>query len=184
MIFIPTTPVSASYIATLEECETFFASHQGGTTILAADDADQILALQEATAILDSLPLRGERYELEYIYNNAQSDTNSDGITQTLEFPRYIDGVLCDYDHGTDLPIVPARVKAATCYLANQLLVDLEDTDSPISEKELQEAGVASFSLGKLSMSFKNGADTRYFGLPLKVFNLMKIYIQQNPIVL
>lgn len=167
------TDVSDSYVDTVEACTTFLAKRRGTSDWAAATSAEQITALQDATAIIDALPLRGERYETSYIENSTQKDGNSDGLTQTLEFPRWVDGVLLDYDHGTDLPIVPQKVKDACCWIALSLLAD----DSDISEKSLQEAGIQSFSRGKLSVTFVSGAANRYLGLPKRGYDLLKDFI-------
>lgn len=167
------TDVSDSYVDTVEACTTFLAKRRGTSDWTAATSAEQVAALQDAAAIIDALPLRGERYEPSYIENGAQKDGNSDGLTQTLEFPRWIDGVLLDYDHGTDLPIVPQKVIDACCWIALSLL----SSDSDISEKSLQEAGIQSFSRGKLSVTFVTGAKDRCFGLPKRSYDLLKTYI-------
>ena len=174
------TAVSDSYVATVEACTAFLAKRRGTSDWTAATSAEQITALQDATAIIDALPLRGERYEPSYIENGAQKDGNSDGLTQTLEFPRWMDGVLLDYDHGTDLPIVPQKVKDACCWIALSLLAD----DSDISEKSLQEAGIQSFSRGKLSVTFVSGAANRYLGLPKRGYDLLKDFIDTTAGVL
>jgi hypothetical protein len=176
------TSVSDSYVATVEAADAFFATKQSAATwsLSTTTSAIKAKALQEATAIIDSLPLAGYRFESKYIKNGAQYDLNQDGLTQTLEFPRVIDGVVCDYDYGTDLPIVPQDVKDACCWLALSLI----DEDSDISEKSLQEAGIQSFSRGKLSVTFVQGAANRYLGLPQKAYNLLKKFLDQTPVVL
>lgn len=171
------TAVTESYIETVEEADAFFAKK---TNVAAWAGSDKSKALQEATSIIDALPLRGDRYEPAYIENGIQKDSNADGLTQTLEFPRYVDGVLCDYDHGTDLPIIPQKVKDACCWIALSLL----DTDTDISEKSLQEAGIQSFSRGKLSVTFVSGAANRNCGLPRKAYDLMKDYIDASAAIL
>jgi hypothetical protein len=175
------TPVSGSYVTTVEAADTFFSTKQSASAwgLSTTTSAIKIKALQEATALIDALPLAGHRYESEYIENGVQTDQNEDGLTQTLEFPRIIDGVTIDYDYGTDLPIVPQRVKDACCWIA----LSLVDGGSDISEKSLQEAGIQSFSRGKLSVTFVKGGASRYFGLPIKAYDLLKRYIDQNPAV-
>ena len=172
------TGLDDSYLSS-SEADAMMVSHKAVAAWTAATTDQKTEALQEATRLIDSLPLRGERYEEKYIENGVQKDINGDGLAQTLEFPRIIDGVTVDYDYGTDLPIVPQRVKDACCWMA----LSLVDTDSDISEKALQEAGVQAFSRGKLSVTFVKGAATRYFGLPIKAYDLLKRYIEQNPAV-
>lgn len=88
--------------------------------------------------------------------------------------------MLLDYDHGTDLPIVPQKVKDACCWIALSLLAD---DSGEVSEKSLQEAGVQSFSLGKLSVSFVQGAQNRYYGLPKRAYDLLKDFIDTTAAV-
>jgi len=81
---------------------------------LKAATADkQAWCCQEASRHIDALPLRGVRYEEAFLYNGVQNDLNEDGLAQVLEFPRVIDGVVCDYDFGMQIPVVPAPVKRA-----------------------------------------------------------------------
>jgi hypothetical protein len=169
--------LTGSYVDAAE-AETYFENNPRAITFLDSEYLEWYL--QDATAIIDALPLRGERYEPSYIENGTQKDGNSDGLTQTLEFPRWIDGVLLDYDHGTDLPIVPQKVKDACCWIALELLSD----DSDISEKSLREAGIQSFSRGKLSVTFVSGAANRYLGLPKRGYDLLKDYIDTTAGVL
>ncbi len=176
---MPDTPVSESYVTTIEEATAFFAKRTNVANWTNATNDERTDALQEATAIIDALPLAGYRFEQKYIKNGVQYDLNSDGLTQTLEFPRVIDGVTIDYDYGTDLPIVPQAVKDACCWIALSLL----DSDSDLSEKSLQEAGIQSFSRGKLSVTFKAGAASQYHGLPKKAYDLLRKYID-GPICL
>lgn len=176
------TPVADSYITTVEAADLFFSKRMSASawSLSTTTSAIKAKALQEATAIIDALPLAGYRFESHYLKNGVQYDLNSDGLTQTLEFPRVIDGVTVDYDFATDLPLVPQAVKDATCWIALSLI----DADSDISEKSLQEAGIQSFSRGKLSVAFAPGAANRYMGLPQKAYNLLKKYLDQTPVVL
>jgi len=141
----------------LTDSKTWIAAHIKSTERIgwdALDDAAKTICLQEAEDRIDSLPLRGQRYEDFYFYNGAQKDINGDGLTQIQEFPRVIDGVTCDWDHGTSLPIVPHAVKNAVCWEAVVIA-------SGSSRRVLQEQGVQSFSIGgKLSETFRAGAGT------------------------
>ena len=170
-----------------DEADTFFEYNP-----LAVDfiEADKEYYLSEATRVIDSLPLRGNRYEMEYIYNGTQKDTNLDGEIQDLEFPRYIDGVCCDYDFGTNLPIIPKRVKDACCLIAFNMYLKTDETNetTAIDELALQQKGITSFSLGKLSMSFggAGSADSYYgfYGLTRESYNLLRRYIESTPYIL
>ena len=67
---------------------------------------------------------------------------------------RYIDGVICDWDAGTKLPIVPNQVLWACLEEAIAILAAGSG-----SLKDLQEQGVSSMSIGgKLSYTFIAGA--------------------------
>jgi hypothetical protein len=159
-----------SYV-TETEAGDYFGYNPNAIEFLDSDIVEW--SLQEATRIIDALPLRGDRYEPIYLVNGVQQDTDHDGQTQTLEFPRFIDNMLLDYDYGTKKATVPQKVKDACCWIALSLFSE----DSEISEKSLQEAGVQSFSRGKLSVSFVQGVQDRYFGLPKRAYDLLKNYI-------
>ena len=140
--------------------------------------------MQQAAIAIDVLPLRGERYESEYIYNGSQKDINLDGLTQTLEFPRYIDGVLCDFDQGTNLPIVPQAVKNACCYEALGFL-EYRGSPSTTKRQNLISQGVKSFSIGDLSESYGTGSVAASFGLKSQeAYRMLRKYIECNPAVL
>lgn len=149
---MPTTAVDNSYLATIEEAEALKRSKS--TVWDAAEDDDKAEALQEATRRIDALPLRGQRYELPYLENGVQKDTNGDGIAQVLEFPRVIDGVLCDWDHKATSPsgrvgmaVVPALVKLAC--LEEAIAIIEFDADTDRSERRImKDDGVKSYSLG------------------------------------
>jgi hypothetical protein len=147
------TPVPNSYIDTIEAADILAATRPNSAAWIGTGKAP---ALQEATRRIDALPLRGRRYEDAYIYNGAQKDTNSDGLAQILEFPRIIEGEVCDWDHGAQKPIVPALVKLACIEEAIAILAS-----GPGSRRALQEQGVQSFSIGgKLSETFRAGVGT------------------------
>jgi hypothetical protein len=139
-----TTAVSDSYLATIEEADALVLRRPDSAAWTGAGKA---AALQEATRRIDGLPLRGYRYERAYIENGVQIDVNDDGLTQTLEFPRIIDGVVCDYDYATQLPVVPALVKWACLEEAISILEGVSDTDQA-ERASLQRQGVKAYSLG------------------------------------
>lgn len=151
------TPFSNSYIATDAELETLIGGDKRASAVAlkAATATDQAAYCQEATRHIDQLPLRGTRYEKQYIENGVQKDINSDGLTQTLEFPRIIDDEILDYDYGTQLPIIPSPVKRAC--LEEAIAIYQAGTSGGL--KDLQEQGVQSMSIGgKLSYTFVGGA--------------------------
>jgi hypothetical protein len=154
---MPDTTFSDSYIATDAELETLIGSdpRAAAVALKAATAASQAWYCQEATRHIDSLPLLGHRYEEKWIENGVQIDIDEDGLTQTLEFPRIIDGVICDVDYATDLPIIPDVVKRACLEEA----IAIYQTGTSGGIKDLQEQGVSSMSIGgKLSYSFVPGA--------------------------
>lgn len=174
------TAIIDSYV-TLAEAEYFFGNQRNPEYWDDATTAEKTAVLSQAKLIIDSLPLRGTRYEGPYIENGSQADPNSDGLTQEAEFPRIIDGVVCDWDYGTDLPIIPQDIKNATFLISYALI---EEAEAEISEGQLQAKGITSFSLGKLSMSFGAGAGEKYYGLPREAYNILRKYIEQTPGVL
>lgn len=150
------TPFSNSYIVSDAELEALIGGDKRASAIAlkAAIAADQAWYCQEATRHIDALSLRGHRYEEKYIENGSQKDIDEDGLAQVLEFPRIIDGVVVEWDYGTDLPIVPDLVKRACIEEALAIYANGSG-----GLKDLQEQGVQSMSIGgKLSYSFVAGA--------------------------
>jgi hypothetical protein len=146
-----------SYIATDAELESLIGVDKRASAIELknASATDQEWYCQQATEHIDQLPLGGRRYEEPYIENGIQKDSNGDGLAQVLEFPRIIDGEICDYDHGTQLPTVPVIVKRAC--MEEAIAICAAGTDGGL--KTLQENGVTSMSIGgKLSYTFTAGA--------------------------
>jgi hypothetical protein len=139
-----TTPVLESYLATIEEADALVLKRPDSAAWAGTGKA---IALQEATRRIDALTLRGYRYESPYLYNGVQKDVDSDGLAQVLEFPRIIDGVTCDYDMGTQKPIIPALVKRACLEEAISILEFNADTDRT-ERRVMIEDGVRSYSLG------------------------------------
>lgn len=160
--------LTGSYVDAAE-AEAYFENNPNAITFLDSEYLEWYL--QEATRHIDQLTLRGQKYDTDIVAGVA---------VQPLQFPRWIDGVLLDYDHGTDLPIVPQKVIDACCWIALGLFSD----DSDISEKSLQEAGIQSFSRGKLSVTFVSGAANRYLGLPKRGYDLLKDFIDTTAGVL
>lgn len=153
------TAFSNSYIESDTELKSLIGGDKRAAAVAlkAADATDQAWYCQEATRRIDALTLRGQRYEGKYIENGSQKDTDEDGLAQVLEFPRIIDGVVCDWDYGTDLPIVPADVKLACLEEA----IAIHQSGSGGGLKDLQEQGVSAMSIGgKLSYSFVPGASS------------------------
>ena len=178
---MPTTAVSNSYLKTIEEADTFFACRLGAAAWTGNDKAK---ALQQATTAIDQLPLRGQRYELPYIEGGSQKDTDEDGLAQVLEFPRVIDGVVCDWDFGTQKPIVPRAVLDACCLEALALL-ELQANPDKLERLSLQRQGVTSASYSGTSEQYVtnpsggiSGAGDRYHGLiSFEAYRLLRKYV-------
>jgi hypothetical protein len=115
--------------------------------------AEREKALYEATRHIDTLPLRGRKYDL--VVTAGIPD-------QLLEFPRIIDGVTCDWNNSTNEAIVPTDVKQACL---EEAIAIIEAGSG--GRRALQEQGVQSFSLGRgeLSETFVPGAASRFRGL-------------------
>lgn len=125
------TPVSNSYIETIEEAEAYFSGSPRATAFLALDSG-MAWYLKEATKIIDRLPLRGRKYQL-------------DG-TQTRQFPReYRDGY--DMNELTGVAEVPQNVLDAVCEEALAIYLFLADSDRT-DRKTMKEDGVKNYDLG------------------------------------
>ena len=136
-VYTVTTPTASSYLDAAS-ADTLAASRPTNTAWAAATSAQKLAALEEATRRIDSMILRGNKYD---------SD-------QALEFPRIIDGVTVgNADQDAE---VPASVSWACLEEAIAILAAGSG-----SLKDLQEQGVSSMSVGgKLSYTFIAGAGT------------------------
>ena len=134
-VYTVTTPTASSYLDAAS-ADTLAASRPTNTAWAAASSVEKLAALEEATRRIDSMILRGQKYD---------SD-------QALEFPRIIDGVVVgDEDQAA---VVPDLVKRACLEEAIAILAAGSG-----SLKDLQEQGVSSMSIGgKLSYTFIAGA--------------------------
>jgi hypothetical protein len=150
---MPDTPVTNSYVATVETATAYLARLTFITEWTAATSAQKIAALQDATLSIDSQMLRGSKYEPKYIENGVQTDYDGDGLVQVLEFPRIIDGVVCDWDEATELPIVPQAVKDACC---EEALAILTWKDS--WRRKNQEQGLKSMTIDGVTESYRDSA--------------------------
>jgi hypothetical protein len=136
------TDIEGSYVQ-VADADEYFATRTPSSEWDALEDSEKAVALQTATKHIDRMPLRGTRYEAEYIEDGEQTDYDDDGLIQTLEFPRVIDGITCDWDYGTELPIVPQRVKDACC---EEALAIVKWGNS--SRLALRQQGVTQMQLG------------------------------------
>ena len=130
-----TAPTESSYLDAAS-ADTLAASRPTNAAWAAASSVEKLAALEEATRRIDSMILRGTKYD---------SD-------QALEFPRIIDGVTvgnADQDAEVPTPVLWACLEEAIAILAA----------GSGSLKDLQEQGVSSMSIGgKLSYTFVAGA--------------------------
>ena len=180
------TDFTNSYIETDAELEALIGNDQRAAAVAlkAAAATAQAWYCAEASRHIDALPLRGVRYEEEYIENGSQKDLDGDGLAQVLEFPRVIDGIVQDWDAGTDLPIVPDRVKRAC--MEEALALYLEQAGGGASRAALQEAGVQSYQIpGIISETFRAGAGSSRYGLRSPdAYRLLSRYIARSvPII-
>lgn len=136
-VYTETAPTASSYLDAAS-ADTLAASRPTNTAWAAASSVEKLAALEEATRRIDSLILRGTKYD---------SD-------QALEFPRIIDGVTvgnADQDAEVPTQVLWACLEEAIAILAA----------GSGSLKDLQEQGVSSMSVGgKLSYTFIAGAGT------------------------
>lgn len=124
------TPVTDSYIETIEEAEAYFSGDPRATAFIALDDISWYL--KRATNIIDGLPLRGRKYML-------------DG-SQDRQFPRqYREGY--DMNELTGVAEVPQNVLDACCEEALEIYRFHADTDRG-ERKDMQDDGIKSYSLG------------------------------------
>ena len=119
------------------EADALMVSRPTNASWTAATADQKNEALKEATRRIDSLILRGTKYEYD----------------QALEFPRIIDGVTVgdsDQDAEVPTPVLWACLEEAIAIIG---------AGTSGSLKDLQEQGVSSMSIGgKLSYSFIAGA--------------------------
>lgn len=156
------TPVTDSYIVTIELAEAYFADDPRATAWLLLSDALKAWYLQRATKAIDALPLRGRKFD-------------RDG-TQDRQFPReYRDGY--DQNELSGEAEVPQAVEDACCEEA--LAIYSQGTSGRIA---LQEQGVQSFSIGgKLSETFRPGASNIHYGLKsADAYRLLAKYIARS----
>ncbi len=134
-VYTVTAPTESSYLDATS-ADTLAASRPTNTAWAAASSVEKLAALEEATRRIDSMVLRGTKYD---------SD-------QALEFPRIIDGVTvgnADQEAEVPAPVLWACLEEAMAIIGA----------GSGSLKDLQEQGVSSMSIGgKLSYTFIAGA--------------------------
>jgi hypothetical protein len=157
------TPISDSYIETVEAGETYFSGDPRATAFLAIDDPSWYY--QRATKHIDALPLAGERYE-------------TDRDLQPLAFPRWLDGIPIAEDPDTGEAEVPQEVLDACCEEALALYLHYANTDAQ-ERRSLQDQGVKAYSLGSAySETLGSSITTRQNGLiSSDAYRLMKEFL-------
>jgi len=146
-----------SYID-ITDADTYFATRYGASAWAALSDETKDQLLITATQRIDALRLKGRKY----VY------------TQTLNFPRYLDRNIeyqQDYLYDVNLNTIPEVVKKATCEEALALL----NTEAT-KRRELQNQGVTSFTIGKLSETFSGNVSSSSL-LSVEAKNLLKSWI-------
>jgi hypothetical protein len=134
------TPIADSYITLPSLAITYFTGDPRAAAFVALGDG-MAWYLKRATKKIDELPLKGTTYW--YLTTDAVPGSER----QNRQFPRIIDGIVCDYVLDTAIPVVPQSVKDACCEEALALYLFHADTDRT-ERKTLQEDGVQSYSLG------------------------------------
>jgi len=152
--------LTGSYVDATE-AETYFENSPLAITFLDSEYLEWYL--QEATRHIDQLTLAGQKYDPDIVAGVA---------VQALQFPRIIDGVTCDWNDSTDLPVVPQAVKDAC--LEEALAIFSQGAGT---RRDLQEQGVASYSIGgKLQETFRPGAGTENL-LSSKARRIMRRFV-------
>jgi hypothetical protein len=169
-----TTAVASSYILTIEDLETRLTSdpRPAAIALLAADSATQTWYLQKSTKTLDALPLKGSTYN--YIDRTSPSSDE-----QERQFPRVINERAVSWDDDNNTAIVPPEVQDACVEEAIALYDFYVLSPGDQKRRKLQDQGVKSFSVGKLSESYGNrGTSSKWKGLhSQEAYDLMKQYI-------
>ena len=169
-----TTAVSDSYILTIEDLETRLTSdpRPAAIALLAADSASQTWYLQKATAIIDRLYLKGSTY---YLIDQVDPATGY----QSRMFPRVINGRVCNWDYEANVELVPEEVMKATVEEAIALYDFYVSSPGDQKRRKLQDQGVKSFSVGKLSESYGNmSTSAKWKGMhSQEAYDFMKQYI-------
>lgn len=126
--------------------------------------------LKKATTAIDSLPLKGTTY---YYLDRVSPAADE----QSLQFPRIINGLACDWDDAVNGPMVPEAVKKA-CVEEAIALYEFYSSATDQKREKLQRQGVTSYSISKLSESYKAGSTRRLRGLKSEIaYDLLKEYI-------
>jgi hypothetical protein len=169
------TDIADCYFTALTAPDAFFAKRLDAATWTAASDANQTIALQMATAKIDGMAFKG----FPYLSTQARAFPRKYVLDPSYESPWGLTLSIDAYGYCYESS-VPQCVLDACCLEALKLLEENAST-STISERELQEAGITSFSLGKLSVAFSCGAASRYSGMHSKeAYDLISKYLDSG----
>lgn len=172
-----------SYITTTADFEDRLEDDPRTSAIAlrAAATATQEWYLVRATKNIDQLPFVG----VKSVSTQALEHPRKILVNPETESPWGDDIESDDYGYKAD-EAVPECVKAATVEEAIALY-SAYGGSSEVNEAALQAAGVSSFSLGKLSMSFVPGSGSRYGSLHSKeAYDLLldSGYIELAPLIM
>ena len=166
--------VTSSYIITTELADAYFDDDPRTSAIafLLLSTDQKAWYLRRSTKNIDALPLKGSTYN--YIDRTSPSTDE-----QELQFPRVINERAVSWDDDTSTAIVPTEVKDACCEEALGLYEFYVSSPGDQKRRKLQDQGVKSFSVGKLSESYGNrGTSSKWKGLhSQEAYDLMKQYI-------
>jgi hypothetical protein len=166
--------VSSSYITTTELADAYFDDDPRPSAIafLALTTDQKAWYLKRSTKIIDALPLKGSTY---YYIDRTSPATDE----QELQFPRVINERVVSWDDDNSTAIVPPEVEDACCEEALGLYDFYVSSPGDQKRRKLQDQGVKSFSVGKLSESYgTRGTSSKWKGLhSQEAYDLMKQYI-------
>jgi len=162
--------ISDSYITTVADMEARLADDPRPLAIAFLDSDNPTWYLQKATAIIDSLYLKGSTY---YYIDQIDPATGY----QARQFPRVVNGRVCNWDYDANSELVPEEVKKATIEEALALYDEDNDADL-ILRRKLQKSGVSSVNFRGRSESYETGATRKWKGLhSQESYDLLKSYI-------
>lgn len=158
--------LTGSYVDSIE-AETYFEDDPRAVAFI---DEDMDWYLKKATLAIDSLYLKGSTY---YTIDQLNPGTGY----QSRQFPRVVNGRVYNWDYTASSELVPEEVKNAVFEEA-LALYDLYASAGNSKRRKLQEQGVTSFSLGKLSETYAPGAARKWKGLhSQEAYDFLKGYI-------
>lgn len=173
------TPVSDSYLETIEAADAIFAQRLGAANWTATSSADKAKALQMATAAIDSQTYTGLKY---LSTQDRQFPRKYAGDPNDVEDPW---GGVVNYDNYGyiyESTSVPDKVLLACCLEALALIDYYSNTD-PIDESDMIARGIKSFTLGKLSMTFSGSASLQSGFHSKEAFDLLEDYREYSVLI-